>query len=197
MLEFLQSQNPLLLAIGIVLVAAAVVGAVGVLYKKALRPISKALLRATEAVEKIEFIHNEFTENGGSTTLKDVVQSINRRLVFNDARQRSFLRDYPSGVMEMDSEGYVNWVNRTLSRITGLTSVEFMGNGWLNAIEEADRKRVSTGWDAAKTQEREFSADASLIHRSGEYKLAHCVISPMTDDNNHIIGYLGIIEYTD
>ena len=45
---------------------------------------------------------------------------------------RSILDNLSAGVMVTDSKGYIQWVNKAFTRITGYTPDELIGKNWWN-----------------------------------------------------------------
>ncbi|HEY2851125.1 MAG TPA: PAS domain-containing protein [Gemmatimonadaceae bacterium] len=115
------------------------------------------------AAKKIAGIEHELTTNSGSS-LKDLVQKMS--LGFGEmqdslAMNRLMTRSLASNerripMFECDAHGQQMWVNEAWIALTGLTTEQMQGWGWVTAIHEEDRARIVEQWENAIIQKRIF-----------------------------------------
>lgn len=193
-MNFLESENILILIVGVIVTISMLVGAISLLYNKIVNPVCMWFTKTVKSIDKIDYIYSELRENGGHS-IKDSVRRIEQKLVVNDERQRAFMRDYKYGILEMDQNGLVKWANRTIILKTGRPLVDLMGNGWLGFVQETDRLRISSEWDVARAQSRETNVDFNFLISDGTIIPVHMIVHLMYDAHGMVIGFLGLMEF--
>jgi PAS domain S-box-containing protein len=98
----------------------------------------------------------------------------------------------PVGIFRTDPEGYTTYVNPKWSELSGLSSEEAYGNGWLNAVHPEDRGKLSELWlndfkarNESNTEYRFLKPDGSIIWVMGK------AVPEVID--NEVVGYIGTI----
>ena len=131
-----------------------------------IKPVKNGLKTIHDILDKIDFVKNQFYNNGGST-LRDTVDKLtvvtadtNKAVQAIGARQRAIIQTDSLGMYEVDEKGFVTFVNPAWCDITGLSEDEGMGLGWMSAIPDEDR--------AAAQRQR---ADGSYLQDyTGQYR---------------------------
>jgi PAS domain S-box-containing protein len=77
------------------------------------------------------------------------------------------LNDLPVIALEADATGACTFVNETWCRVTGLSSSEALGDGWLRAVHFEDRDRVLREWQEAIAAGRSYSGDFRCLDSRG------------------------------
>src|SRR5690606_2895760 len=85
---------------------------------------------------------------GGATAVTDRERALQayRR---SQSRFRTVARVVPVALFQTDAAGRCVYVNRQWTMLSGLTSEQSMGMGWLAALHPEDRERVAAGWAQA------------------------------------------------
>jgi PAS domain S-box-containing protein len=98
----------------------------------------------------------------------------------------------PVGIFRTNPDGYTTYVNPKWLELSGLTSEEGLGFGWLNAVHPDDREKLEEGWNSALQSQRISIADYRFLRSDGSiiWVLGNAV--PEWIDNN-IVGYIGTI----
>lgn len=155
------------------------------------------------ALKDISAIKAEVTPNHGSS-IKDAISRleegqnmIRKHQTENSYLFRALLTDAPHGVMITNSEGELEWVNRTLLGRVKLSIEQVKGTGWLSFIADEDKERVYRGWLAACNEGREFMADYNCIDVEHHYIPVKTHVYPVNDDLSSVSKYLGIVEFKD
>ncbi len=75
-----------------------------------------------------------------------------------ERRYQTLAEISPVGIFHTDANGFTTYVNPRWCEISGLSSEQALGNGWLNAVHEDDKKILALGWKAAtELHETSFS----------------------------------------
>ncbi|MBC7720781.1 MAG: PAS domain S-box protein [Pedobacter sp.] len=108
-----------------------------------------------------------------------------------ERRYQTLAEISPVGIFHTDATGFTTYVNPRWCGISGLTSEEALGNGWLNAVHEDDKKILAAGWEAAtKMHEISFS-EYRFIRPDGTIAWVIGQATPERNFKNEIIGYVG------
>jgi PAS domain S-box-containing protein len=142
---------------------------------------------------QLEEILKEFKPNDGSS-LRDVIDKISERQHGFEAFLTAQLNTIEAAIFRTDANGKVTYINRHHQRLTGFSFNEVEGDGWINVIHPAERKRVFDSWQRAVVAEREFSEDIKYITADGENEyMVHVNVYRELDSNNVLRGYLGVV----
>lgn len=98
----------------------------------------------------------------------------------------------PSFLWIADADGSMEYVNERWMEFTGASSEQSMGLGWLNFIDERDRREVLLSWRESVSKtitfEMEFRIVSGLEQKTKWY-LARAV--PLTDDHGEAVKWFG------
>lgn len=175
-------------AVAIVL---AVGGVVLAWLKRRLTDGFKTLKRIDDAIPTLLRVADEFKPNGGET-LRDKVDSIAEKLVFQEGARRMLVDlavDAP--FYECDARGQCIYVNREWTRVTGLTLEEARGGGWVAGIHHDDRESVTEEWDEAAIQHREFDLVYRMVDRDGNITKVHGRSRVLRGIGGTVVGMVG------
>lgn len=171
------------------------------LHRRVLRMVDRR--RAREAnigqipliLESIVAIKKELQPNGGHS-LSDKIERISDRSAMTEQRMRAMLQaDTAERAFEANAGGEWVWVNRPLINLTGRTSEELLGNGWINMVDPADRAGVVEEWRQACKDRRE----CQMRFRIGSTKIARAVyvtlhaFTARSEMSERVISYFGFI----
>jgi PAS domain S-box-containing protein len=180
---------------GAVVLAIALAGALALLLsRKAARPIS-ALARLSAAL------------SGGTppppdepglriSEVDDVARVLyqaaaDRRM--NEARFEVLTQLAPAGLFQTDAGGGYVYVNDQWSAITGISRQQATGAGWIDALHEDDRERVTRHWDDAIKLQCDFSAEYRLRRTEGEERWVTAQARPVRNWRDTVVSHVGFI----
>lgn len=108
-----------------------------------------------DMVQKVDRIDSELRPNGGGS-IRDAIDRVELRQVVASRVQDALLVDQGVGCMQFDTAGACKDVNRGMCYLTGRPVPDLIGHGWLDAIDESERKHVTDTVRSAMAQNREF-----------------------------------------
>jgi diguanylate cyclase (GGDEF)-like protein/PAS domain S-box-containing protein len=127
--------------------------------------------------------------------IQDITQRrrIEGELRASEQRFRALTATAPVGISATDADGACVYVNEEWSELTGLTSAEARGLGWVNALHEDDRNRVYREWLEATEHGREFSAEYRYRRPDGRVVWVSSRAIEMGDADGRPAGYIGTV----
>jgi PAS domain S-box-containing protein len=124
--------------------------------------------------------------------IEDTVRRRTAELEASERRYRVLAEASPVGIFEGDASGGWTYANRRWEEITGLTSANARGDGWLSCLAPEDREAAIAVWRSSWS-----SGDVMHEHRlhgaSGE-RWVHWRTRPVTDDGGATVGFVGTLE---
>lgn len=97
------------------------------------------------------------------------------------------------GIFRTDADGNTTYVNPRWCQISGLSSQEAMGNGWLNAVHYDDREKLSSNWKDAASKHNVSLAEYRFVHSDGTIVWVMGQAVPERNVENQIVGYVGTL----
>lgn len=172
----------------------AIIGALALWFKSVRRLIQRIWNNTIGSrTQQLNRIEAELISNSGSS-MRDAVKRIENRVNEIDAFQRAQLNLHDVAVVRTDSKGKVIAVNREYQRLTGASLSEVAGDGWINVIHASNRDEIVRKWFNAVRDRREFHEDILFINiNTDETFMAHANVYKEIDNNDNIVGYLGVI----
>jgi PAS domain S-box-containing protein len=98
----------------------------------------------------------------------------------------------PVGIFRTKPDGYTNYVNPKWLELSGLTSEEAVGFGWLKAVHPDDRAHLGENWKTAIKSQQSSYAEYRFIRADGSIVWVMGYAVPEWN-NDSIIGYIGTI----
>ena len=111
----------------------------------------------------------------------------------SERRYQTLARVSPVGIFHTDKNGETTYVNPTWCQITGLSSEEALGNGWLRAVHPEDRDSLATNWQDAASFQRTSLADYRFVRPDGTVVWVIGQAVPEYDANNQVVSFVGTI----
>lgn len=187
------SQNPNLR--GLIQMISLLILAAG-LYRYLVKPSWRFHWKLFEAAEKIIRAYpvvlkmaEDFKKNGGSS-LRDIIDNIDRRLGVTDIRIMALLKTTPTPLFETDINGAWTWVNRAWSDLSGFQTEQTLGYGWMNVICSDYHQNITAQWKLAIEQKRDCVLEFDLVTRD-ERVIPVKIETTALRNNGEVIGYLG------
>lgn len=137
-----------------------------------------------EATSDVSFALDVFEkEKLRKKTLEEMTESENRYHILTEIS--------PVGIFRTDADGYTTYVNPRWSEITGMPYEKALGNGWLDAVHEEDRKSLHKGWENATEQKDLSLSEYRFIRPDGSIVWVMGQAIPERNANNEVVGYVG------
>jgi PAS domain S-box-containing protein len=98
----------------------------------------------------------------------------------------------PVGIFRSDQNGNTTYVNQKWCELTGLSSEEAIGTGWIKAIHPEDRGRLSEKWKNDLKSARESTAEYRFLKPDGNivWVIGNAVPEIIGDE---LTGYIGTV----
>ena len=96
----------------------------------------------------------------------------------------------PVGIVQTDPAGNCLYVNRRWCDITGLSSEEAAGRGWIEAVHPDDRERVVAAWYEAAQASREFALEYRFRSAAGAVTWVSGRAVALRDAGGEVSGHL-------
>jgi PAS domain S-box-containing protein len=137
-------------------------------------------------------------DKGHCTHLVGSVHDITKRKKAEEDLQKSqhlfqtLSQVSPVGIFRTDTDGNTTYVNPKWSELSGLSSEEAFGEGWLNAVHPEDRGKLSESWVNNLKSGNESSAEYRFLRPDGSIIW---VIGKAVPEliGNEVAGYIGTI----
>ena len=111
----------------------------------------------------------------------------------SEALFQTLARLSPVGIFKTDQQGDCDYVNQRWCDISGLSTEEAIGKGWLLAVFNADRQRVQQEWQHATLTQTPFKSQYRFQHRNGPIRWVIGLATPEYDNDRQFLGYVGTI----
>ena len=97
----------------------------------------------------------------------------------------------PVGIFRTDSQGNCFFVNRCWCKLSGLTSEQAEGQGWLSSIDPDDLKQVRIEWRSCLKEGKEFRSQFRLATSRMTWVLGQAIAE--RDSRGNFVGYFGTL----
>lgn len=97
----------------------------------------------------------------------------------------------PLAVYETDADGDCTYVNPKWCELSGLSSEEAMGRGWINAIHPEDRDMVSAQWYESANRRESWALEYRFVDREGRESWVFATTFVTRDALGRVSGYVG------
>lgn len=116
----------------------------------------------------------------------------------SEARFRNMADNAPVMVWTTDVDGACLYLNRRRFEFTGMSEVEALGFGWLDAVHLEDRRHAEEVFLDANNRRATFQIEYRLRRHDGTYRWAIDAAAPRISDDGAFLGYVGsVIDITD
>jgi diguanylate cyclase (GGDEF)-like protein/PAS domain S-box-containing protein len=99
----------------------------------------------------------------------------------------------PMGLFRADASGQCTWVNERYLQLTGLTTEQALGEGWLRALHPGDRRHALELWRRATTARDEFSFGVRYVRPDGDVVRVK-VSARALSESRRSGGWVGVLE---
>jgi len=87
--------------------------------------------------------------------------------------------EQPWPTFRASAKGEVEWANDRFVELVGMPIDRVSGNGWISAIAETDRQRVSDEWSRCVAERRLFKMRFAVTNAEGRDMIVNCTAIPV------------------
>jgi PAS domain S-box-containing protein len=129
------------------------------------------------------------------TTIQDITErkQAEESLRESENRYQTLAEISPVGIFRTDAEGSTTYVNPRWCQISGMSSKDALGNGWLVSVHPDDREKLFNRWKTATQAHTYSTTEYRFIHPDGSIAWVMGYAVPEKNSENQIIGYVGTI----
>ncbi|MEZ7497717.1 PAS domain S-box protein [Flavobacterium sp. Arc3] len=125
---------------------------------------------------------------------KEIQNKRAEEAVFQSERRYHTLTEVAAvGIFRTDALGYTTYVNPSWTQISGLSYQKALGNGWLDAVHEEDRKTILNRWENATIENEKSLIEYRFVRPDGTTAWVMGQAIPEKNSDNEIVGYIGTI----
>ncbi len=114
-------------------------------------------------------------------------------VIQSEQRYHTLTEIAPVGIFHTDTNGYTTYVNPHWCQLSGLSSEEALGNGWLNAVYKDDKPLLIKGWQNAIIGKEISLSQYRFMRPDGSIAWVIGKAIPERNAQSDIIGYVGTI----
>ncbi len=140
-----------------------------------------------EVAEHLEALHQENAKYKQSQAL----------LQKSEAKFRALGESAPDGIFLADRTGQWIYCNSPWTKMTGLSSAESMGRGWIRALHPEDKDKILQQWVQALRERKDLSQEFRLLTATGQVRWVSCRTAPAhyePEETGETGGYAGSIK---
>ncbi|MDI6050176.1 PAS domain S-box protein [Flavobacterium sp. XS2P24] len=97
----------------------------------------------------------------------------------------------PVGIFRTDINGYTTYVNPRWCQISGLSYEQALGDGWLTAVHDDDKKALSNNWENATYNQEISLSEFRFVRPDGSISWVMGQAIPEKNTKNEVVGYIG------
>jgi len=117
-----------------------------------------------------------------------------RALKQSEQRFRQLASDAPIGIFITGVDGHCSYTNAAWQEITGFSSEEALGLGWMKTIHPDERDLLLRHWRETARQQQEFRASFRYLRPDGRIRWVSARAVAMRGEDGRILGYIGTNE---
>lgn len=138
-----------------------------------------------ELQDALASVEQQVTErtNALSRAMAELKVSEQQFRLITDLSPVHLFRAGPDGEAKYLSPGFMS--------MTGLTSRDALGFGWVEAVHPDDRERLMANWHEALRSQAIFQAEFRFRTASGDLRWYRARVVPDRDDTGNIVGWVG------
>jgi len=118
---------------------------------------------------------------------------VEEKLRQGEQKYRTLLAELPVGVFETDPQGLSLYVNKAWSEMTGMTTQEAEGTGWMNALHPDDRQRLSETWRRTAEAGGRWRMEMRFLRPDKEVVEAVGRGAPLHGPDGAVTGYVATV----
>lgn len=130
--------------------------------------------------------------------LEEMVAERTARLCESEERFRALATLAPVGIYLTDAKGECNYTNLRWCEMTGLSSEEAKGDGWINGLHPEDRNMVRSNWQKMVESDGHWGMEYRFSTPEGEITWVYGLAVRTRDASDNYTGFIGVnLDITD
>ncbi len=111
----------------------------------------------------------------------------------SEERYRTLARISPVGIFRTDPDGSTTYVNPKWSQISGLSTDQALGDGWLAAVHPDDRVKLAEGWQETTSLREAAFSEYRFVRPDGSISWVMGQAVPEVNAEGEVLSYVGTI----
>ena len=146
-------------------------------------------------IKAFPFFDPDGSEAGFVEMVEDLSRQYAAEIALHESEQRFqvLAETAPIGIVEFSADGMNTYSNPAWSRMTGLTSSESSGDGWLAAIPPEDRSRTQEVWSRATSRGLPWQKEQRLLHRNGNEHWVQVTATPIRNEYGQLLHWVAAV----
>lgn len=113
------------------------------------RKVYHGVKRVSHGLNAVDRLVKEVLPNGGGS-LRDTLNRVEVNQSVDRAMLRGIAATSNEPIFQSDNNGLCTWANERWCQLTGMDIADALGEGWINAVHQDDRAKVTGDWLAAR-----------------------------------------------
>ena len=145
-----------------------------------------------EGKGKVFYDSNKEPENMIGT-MRDITQERTQQiqLIENERKFRLLSDSMPQHIWTSDTEGNLNYFNKSVIEYSGMSTEEIIEKGWLDIVHPDDRAENIKRWINSITTGKDFLIEHRFRRHDGKYRWQLSRAIPQRDENGKILMWVG------
>lgn len=116
----------------------------------------------------------------------------------NEEKFRKLAEFSPVYIWMSDTTGLCTYFNQRWLNLRGRTMEQEKGMGWTDGLHQEDKKNTINKYLKSFKNRESFELEYRLLNNNNEYRWIYDIGTPMYDDNENFLGYIGsCIDFTE
>jgi PAS domain S-box-containing protein len=126
--------------------------------------------------------------------IRDITQHKKAEEALRESEEkfRVLTQESPAIIYLTDKNGKCIFANKNWRKMTGFTTKEAMGDGWIKGLYSDDRELVFKSWGKMVKSRGKWGLEYRMENREGKVAWVYGIASPIHDEKGEISGYVGI-----
>ncbi len=139
----------------------------------------------------------QYNDNGEAETLTGISYDITERMKFEDSlleseqKFRLLADSMPQHIWTADTQGNLNYFNKSVFDYSGLSLEKINKDGWLQIVHPDDRERNIKEWIESVATGKDFLLEHRFRRHDGEFRWQLSRAKPQRDENGIIQMWVG------
>ena len=135
-----------------------------------------------------------WAQSSSNRTLERRVHKRTRELAASELRFRTLATAAPIGIFLTDAHGRSVYTNPYWQTTAGLSALQALGDGWLQAVHCDDVAELEADWARTVGDGGAFDREFRLDTVHGQVRVVHVRTAVVRDDAAQVVGHVGTVE---